>query len=79
MTEGLFIKNDKHHGISSSTPFKNSQNHELVVHSAHNSATYKCLLITTNGRIVGSFEQHVSVEGKYHICKLISLVSLFSY
>lgn len=67
ITEGVFIKNDEHHDISSSKPFKNSQNHELVVHSAHNSATYKCLLINTNGRIVGSFEQHVFVEGKHEI------------
>ena len=70
MTGGMFIKNDEHHDISSSKPFKNSQNHELIVHSAHNSATYKCLLIATDGRIVDSVEQRVSVEGKYQISSL---------
>ena len=73
----MFIKNDEHHDISSSKPLKNSQNHELIVHSAHNSASYRCLLITTDGRIVDSVEQHVCVEGKYQISNMISLVSSY--
>ena len=51
------------HDITSSKPLKGSQNHELLVHSAHNSAAYKCLLKITTGRIMDSAEQHVSVEG----------------
>ena len=63
MKEGIFIENDGHRDISSSKTLKNIQNHELIVHSAHNSAIYKCVLINTTGSIVDSVELHVSVEG----------------
>lgn len=61
--EGVFVKNDDQHDISSSKPSNNSQNHKLIVRSALKSGTYKCLMVNTNGRIVDSVEQHVFVEG----------------
>jgi len=76
MTEGKFISNDEQHEISSSRPFQDSQNHELIVHSSHKSATYQCLLITTTGRIVDSVEQHVLVEGE---CTTVPFCVLINY
>jgi len=83
MMEGKFISNDEQYEISSSRPFRDSQDHELIVHSSHKSATYQCLLITTTGRIVDSVEQHVLVEGEcttvlfcvFRICSYIQRIT----
>ena len=74
MKEGKFIDNDDHYDISSSKQSKNSQNHELIVHSANISTIYKCALINTTGSIVDSVELHVSVEGTYYNDTLVAII-----
>jgi len=60
----VFVGIDDNHSLWFTQHDNSTRTYELTVHSAVDSASYTCLLMSTDGRVVSSMTQHVFVDGE---------------